>query len=528
MEHALRRGDRSRSGRHQTASSGGRAQHHEPIEVAVGPSTYEEMHAWAQHLLDKLPMERVMRNTQPGVVFTTHYSGMGSAEIAAGVVHSYLEQSRSTLSSEPCFEMFSACDNDNACQAVLGKHSVSWSCHLRAPFKPQHVFADLSHVLPAEMIRQWLAVLTVCRNDVSAESTTATRHALVEQAGMAFLEDSLAELGELKKGATLSDLPCVTHGQNCSCFPKLQGRLHVEVAGSTCVGFSTMGKQWQWLHESVVPFLCWIFKVWMLKPRIVVHECVLGFQESVLAQALNFTGDPQYHVQSVVFSPHEMGIPVHRNRRYTLCTLRPSLTICRPFTRASLQELAFRSLLLTAEIFLNAPEDELLALKESMAVANNLPPNFQGVEWRWRSVLSAGDKGRLLEALQHGFLSNAGVGLLSLSQTAAYQCKNSWIAPTLLRSSKLFRAFQEPSRYERMVVGSEYYALQMLPVFLPEAHPAAKYLSQQMLVDSDAIKTVSQARALCGNAMNVAAIGSVLIYALGSVESLGAKHACKK
>ena len=51
---------------------------------------------------------------------------------------------------------------------------------------------------------------------------------------------------------------------------------------------------------------------------MIVHECVPGFDVNVIDAGLNSQG-LCYHVQSLVFSPEEEGVPIKRQRRYTLC-----------------------------------------------------------------------------------------------------------------------------------------------------------------------------------------------------------------
>ena len=86
------------------------------------------------------------------------------------------------------------------------------------------------------------------------------------------------------------------------------------------VGFS-LGHLWAWLDDATMAFLGWITKCLLMLPDLIIHECVSGFGAEVLENCLNCDED-LYEVASIVFGPPEMGVPVQRDRRYTLCWLR--------------------------------------------------------------------------------------------------------------------------------------------------------------------------------------------------------------
>eukprot|EP00959_Pyramimonas_sp_CCMP1952_P443098 9276329-Pyramimonas_sp.AAC.1 len=119
---------------------------------------------------------------------------------------------------------------------------------------------------------------------------------------------------------------CARHGGHCAHFPKLMpSELHVEIAGSTCVGFSAFGEQWAWLDPSSLVFCVWAWMLRHVRPHLVVRECVPGFPPEKLHMALNWGSceqSPLYVVQSTTFNPTDLGMPVVRKRRYTLCFLR--------------------------------------------------------------------------------------------------------------------------------------------------------------------------------------------------------------
>ena len=124
---------------------------------------------------------------------------------------------------------------------------------------------------------------------------------------------------------------CIKCGKYCPRFPSLSslsGALQIDISGSTCVGFTTAGKQWQLLDDSIIPFAIWCWTVKSVKPDLIIHECVTGFPVTLLDAALNHDeAPPLYQVSSCVFDTTDLGIPVKRKRRYTVCRRLPSKAV---------------------------------------------------------------------------------------------------------------------------------------------------------------------------------------------------------
>ena len=90
--------------------------------------------------------------------------------------------------------------------------------------------------------------------------------------------------------------------------------LLVEVAGTTCVAWSSMGSGWGWLDVSALPCLVWISWMGASLPDVIIHEITPRFSPEAL---LNLLGD-QYSAASMVTSPVDWGVPSSRPRRYTV------------------------------------------------------------------------------------------------------------------------------------------------------------------------------------------------------------------
>jgi hypothetical protein len=162
---------------------------------------------------------------------------------------------------------------------------------------------------------------------------------------------------------------CFQHEADCCIHPPKSG-LRCEVAGSTCVAWSSRGKGEHLSHlESTLPVIVWLWTLRLERPELVVHECTEHFQVSLLIAAVGDLYDihskvdqretcvvhctrvgggcitlrlivqkhsrsSQGGVQTLscgevgdagehqVFSPVDIGLPTQRRRRYTIMGLR--------------------------------------------------------------------------------------------------------------------------------------------------------------------------------------------------------------
>ena len=92
----------------------------------------------------------------------------------------------------------------------------------------------------------------------------------------------------------------------------------MEISGTTCVAWSNMSTaSLGWLDDSSIPCLTWAYILRGIQPHTIAHECVAAFDYTELSKVLGVA----YHAQSVASSPTDLGLPVERKRRYTVCWL---------------------------------------------------------------------------------------------------------------------------------------------------------------------------------------------------------------
>ena len=100
----------------------------------------------------------------------------------------------------------------------------------------------------------------------------------------------------------------------------------VVVAGTPCIDFSSWGNCAQEDGPTAPCLLVFIRHRYMLRERCIVLENVPRMTLVLVQELLS----PPYDVSTAVLCPPKVGQPVERKRRYTICTLRGSVSLARP------------------------------------------------------------------------------------------------------------------------------------------------------------------------------------------------------
>ena len=99
--------------------------------------------------------------------------------------------------------------------------------------------------------------------------------------------------------------------------------LKVLVFGSTCKAWSSKGSRKGKSDKSMRPFLISLFLARALAPDLILHECTLLFDTSLLTKFLSHV----FKLISFVVSPQMLGWPVQRNRMYTIAVNMSTLSL---------------------------------------------------------------------------------------------------------------------------------------------------------------------------------------------------------
>lgn len=391
------------------------------------------MFAWPQHITKRhaslVGREKVEKRLgellSHGVLLTTHYSGMGTAEDAASFALALAQKATGGLEPHPGAVVgYSSCDSNRACRSVLTSIGAS-----------KHVFGNLCDRLSVAVRDELVQTLEEHRAmlhrevdgnqdvdvtvDAGADAEAALARRRKDHCKLVGRQWSLRALDILKKETFSSQTMawCYKCRRRCPCFPHFQEvgqRLLIEIAGTTCVAWSSMSASASgWLHNSSIDFFAWARMVQCIEPHMVIHECVEKFDPAILSFIL---GD-KYTIESVCHSPLSMGFPSMRQRRYTVCILNGcrqarsdglQLKMDRGYSLASFSEVAFRPTPVDGRVYLKASKSQQVRVFDEYAAIKHLPGDWCRVQgWCWLDVLCPGAQRRLMgwgrHALARGF-----------------------------------------------------------------------------------------------------------------------------
>ena len=250
-------------------------------DLQDGPSSYADIAAgdWADHmlgqaeLLDDRYMDTLVSNLAEGVVLTSSFSGLGSDALVAHMIEERAAASGIGGALLAGSHVHAACDISEACQQVL-------LCHT-GKHKPKHVFTDIVQLIPEKDRVAMQCALDQHRSKVedavasvapgsSAEYRKTLRKEVVDSESEVFFSFA-ARLARRWKFCRDDKAWCVACSAFCRRWPA-SGGLHIEIAGTICVGHSSMGAQWGWLDNAAIPAIVWATCMRQIKPHCIVHE----------------------------------------------------------------------------------------------------------------------------------------------------------------------------------------------------------------------------------------------------------------
>lgn len=219
---------------------------------------------------------------ESGLTFTTHFSGMGCAEVAMRMLVAAVQGS---LNSHMSLCGVSVMEKQKRLRTILQERceEVGETCCC---------FEDVMDYVPS------LAV-----EDVMSQNNLGDKVKLIRQ--------------HLHFGPRL----CKAHGVRC---PK--PRPNGDISGSCCQPWSRCGKKKGWNDCRSILTLIWACVQAELQPDFLCHENVRGFDTTVLDQILG----PRYHIWHVRLRPSDFGWRLcSRDRIYSLCVRKTGLRVQR-------------------------------------------------------------------------------------------------------------------------------------------------------------------------------------------------------
>ena len=475
----------------------GSATRNKDAHLPDGPQTFRETFLWSDfvvksvnNMFERLNMPCATRDVN--ILFTSSYSGIGMAEIAS----IFVEQSMLRAGLQLNLSYHSQTEIDETCRQLSGA---------------RHVFKNLLERVDDELFVRLLRLQNKFAAQRDADNLARAKAApcgkphkkKLPDHGSLFLEAACTLL-DANLDRFLLRAHCTECGEQCSWVPEPQEGAHwLECAGNTCTPWSMRGKRGGWLDGESLVCLIWVYSLKAANVRMILNECVVSFPATTLFERVF----PGAVVQTVVFSPVDLGIPTHRPRRYTLVLLDRSFPLCGQISLDDdlLTSVAFRRLHLTGSVFLTAPKNLIHQCLRDLAAARQLPERENGKPYGWEAVMVPGDRLRMHQHREEVTKRGYADFDINVDVTHAPGYSSSMrIIPTLLRNSKIFNL--AAGRYFLVL---ELMGAQGLPFFLPEEDEICQNMPYDYMVE--VAQTEPKAlKSMCGNAMHVAQVGSLL------------------
>ena len=483
-----------------------RQQSPEPCEP--GPGSLAEAFQWPADMIAAVCRDegRVRRLTQMLNMkwrISSDYSGLRTEEVCLAALNKALEEH---LGKKLEHSFLYSCDIDTVCQSVtLGT---------AADRKPLHCFKDLNFWLTDEASDR----LTKAENllpRLPPDADKVERNNLLKQKPDLY-HDMGKWLLENVNTAMKDTAFCLEHMKECKLNfeePREDDEATMEVAGLTCIAWSSYGKHEGFAHPSMRPFFVWACLMRKRRPLVLVVESASKFPTEKLEE---FLGDI-YHLQFFFHQgPNQHGWPITRPRMYCLGFLRKKLTFVG--NEAEYKQIFNRSLKLDGDaFFFLKPEDpEVMHEKAALALSRRMhlnpafdppwdklyPPNKQTLIAEHKKIYEQRHPGRPFSE------KSSPTYICDLDQNMGFSSPGpNW--PCLVRHGTVFHL-----KKNRHATRPEVFAAQGFPVH-SKCKAAYKCgfqpVYQQELKLSDAYK-------LCGNAMFVPTLASMMLYAMCSVE----------
>ena len=472
-------------------------------EAAGGPSTLVEFLAWPSQRLEDIArldhhyVRRMQTALAHGVVLTSSYSGLGSAEFALGML--------AKLQGSAKVVVYSACENDKIAQRCLRGHT--------GPTKPRHIFADILHRVPSAKRTQLKSMVAKALEQFAEErgkspESNKWRQRLGERG--ASLRRALLDA---MKGVELHKRAwCVVHNSYCPTNPRadpdLKNYIHIEAASNTCTPWSSSGNFFKWMDAHTLVVLAWALLARSLVPDAILNECTPAFEPQKLHAEIIDQDETEdmYAFMTWVHDATEAGLPVSRKRRWSLWLKKARFDV--PQGTTFFTEAFRKSLMSSAEIFMCAPPEMLRdyfidMLAKKLKLPSGMVRTWEANNHEWEHALPAALRMRLLGfrrvAQENGLRDDAGhwtprvrVAICDLSQDIAFtDAVKTESCMALKRNSELFDMVAN-----RMVHPYEHLLMQGFPVpGLVDNFMSAAFPFKSVLPDLK----YNQVRQLAGN-----------------------------
>ena len=240
----------------------------------------------------------------PDMVFTSTFSGLGTADMAATMAH----REMTSFFRPSSVTHYSACDSEVSCQSILCKMDCC------------HVFRDVKECFDSTVMQLLTEYVHERHEEVQQITDKVSRKARILSAGKEVCRFAADLLSSHPPQETAY---CVKCNKMCKRFPckKMLDSYSIWVeggSGSPCYPWTpaAYGSQLRWLHPEVSPvYFAWLFSLLNAEPSpdAILHENVSGFDWESMKELVG----SKYTLETIVVSPEDCGLLVARPRRFT-------------------------------------------------------------------------------------------------------------------------------------------------------------------------------------------------------------------
>ena len=455
-----------------------------------------------------------------GIDVCTDYSAVGTLERACILVERAVvacaeedgsSSKLSTSEGSAGFRFHRACDIDVACRRAL--HSLPDG---DVPGSDRHpcVLGDICERITVATRR---SMETRC----AEFELRLNDNALIQSdALLPMLQDLLKMVEADETFQSNGLLYCFKHAHKCSLhgdpsLPRRGSRTELWGGGNCCQAWSSIGQQTRWLGDATIPLIIWIANIKSASgPDVLVQECTKRFDVTTFRKLLGSA----FKVMERTLCPTELGLPVRRERKWTISVRRERRHVRFEFCDPLFDRVFYRTLESNGAIYLTQGEEGRVRREEELhARARRLSipaTRVDGNQWSFIETLNPGYRQRLLaykdqakEAIAKGACDASTVHVVNLEQDASAGFgQHSFVVPTLLRNSTIVKLDVDGDADE-LLTSMEHFTVMGWP-------SCGGYKSQPSLKDVISSFSDRERRKMTGNAMHVEVCGVVVIHAL--------------
>ena len=143
----------------------------------------------------------------------------------------------------------------------------------------------------------------------------------------------------------------------------------------------------------------------------------------------------------MVFSPMDVGIPVHRQRSYCVLTLKSHIVLSIPFARSTAADLVFQKVVVSAKLYFRAPQ----SLVSAHCKENEKECRREDAESSPRRCLTDGQLSRLDEHIQHFICNDARFACINYAQNLRHMKFDQYVPALTTTATVWGKSFRQSS-----------------------------------------------------------------------------------